>query len=72
MYAGCASCPNRAVLMHLLQAYCVPILLYCVDVLPLTRVNINRLDNCINIAIMKIFNVRSSDNILNIFVKYLN
>ena len=37
--------------------------MYCVEIIPLNKHAYNRLDNCINIAVMKIFNVKSTENV---------
>ena len=43
--------------------YCLPIILYCLEVLPVSATSINALNNCINQAVFKIFNVSDKTNI---------
>jgi len=43
--------------LHLFKSYCLPFILYGTDTVPLNKSAINKLDNCIKLAVAKIFNV---------------
>ena len=62
----CHSQDSELILVHLLKTTCTPLLLYCIEVMPFKASDFKSLDNCINVAVMKIFNVQSAVNVNNI------
>jgi len=54
--------PNsELVIVQLLKSYCLPFLLYASEAVSPSHSIVHSLDNCINRAVVKIFNVTSSD-----------
>jgi len=54
------------VTVELLKSYCLPFLLYASEAVSLSIGNIHSLDNCLNRAVHRIFNVNASDGIADI------
>ena len=63
IFSRSKSANSELVTVYLMKMYCLPIILYCLEVLPVNTTSINALDNCINQAVFKIFNVRDKSNI---------
>ena len=51
------------VTVELFKAYCLPVLLYAVEVLPLRASYLRSLDNCINVVAVKVLQLSSDDNV---------
>ena len=49
--------------VELFKAYCLPVLLYAVEVLPLRASNVISLDNCINVVVASVFKLSSNVNV---------
>jgi exonuclease III len=58
-----ANSKSELVSVELFRAYCLPLLLYAVEATLPTRQDVRILDNCINLAIIKIFKVSDCSNI---------
>ena len=54
---------SELVSIELFRAYCLPLLLYAVEATFPTRQDVRLLDNCVNLAIIKIFKVSDTVNI---------
>ena len=54
------------VTVHLMRSYCLPVLLYCSEVIPISKVDCNRLNRCIDSVIYKVFAVHDQANIIAI------
>ena len=53
---------TELVTLHLFKSYCLPFILYGTEAVPLNKTALRRLDDCIKLAVAKIFNVKD-DNI---------
>ena len=53
----------QTTLAFMLKAYCIPSLTYGIEVASLKSSQINELNNCINLAVMKIFGLRAADQV---------
>ena len=47
--------------LHLVKSYCLPFILYGTEAVSLNKSAINKLDNCIKLAVAKIFNVKDGN-----------
>ena len=63
LYAKSKSASSDLVTIHLVQSYCLPIWLYCSEVIPLKRAVLNSLNRCIDSVIHKVFSPRDHVNI---------
>ena len=54
---------SEEVLLQLVKSKCLPILLYCLEVCPLTRNDLKSLDFVINKFFMKLFSTNSIDTV---------
>jgi Reverse transcriptase (RNA-dependent DNA polymerase) len=54
LYSKCACC-DITVIMFLLKVYCIPILTYCLEVVPISNSALLNLDFCVNRCLFKIF-----------------
>ena len=52
------------VLCHLLNTFCLPILLYGLEAVPLSHANFTTLQSTCRVALYKIFRVRDVNNLL--------
>ena len=60
---------SELVSVQLLKSYCLPFMLYATEAIPLSRSSVNMLDNCVNVALHRIFGVSSSNaNIIRQYV----
>ena len=66
IYSRCKSQNSELVTVELLKSYCLPFLLYASEAVSLSIGNIHSLDNCLNRAVHRIFNVNASDGIADI------
>ena len=51
---------NSELAIELYKAYCLPVLLYAVEVLPLRASHVRSLDNCINVVVARVFKLSSN------------
>ena len=49
--------------IELFKAYCLPVLLYAVEVLPHRASHVRSLDNCINMVVARVFKLSSNVNV---------
>ena len=49
--------------VHLMRSYCLPILLYCSEVIPISKADFSSLNRCIDSVIYKVFAVHEQANI---------
>ena len=63
IYSRCKSQNSESVTVELLKSYCLPFLLYASEAVSLSIGNIHSLDNCLNRAVHRIFNINVSDGI---------
>jgi len=63
IYSHSYSANSELVTIELFKAYCLPVLLYAVEVLPLRASDFRSLDNCINVVVAKVFKLSSNDNV---------
>lgn len=63
IFSKSKSANSELITVYLIKMYCLPIILYCLEVLPVSATSINALNNCINQAVFKIFNVSDKTNI---------
>jgi hypothetical protein len=70
IYAKSKGAHSELVSVELLKSYCLPFMLYASEVIPVSKSNLNMLDNCVNVALYRIFGV-SSNNVL-IIRQYLD
>ena len=61
IYSKSKGAHSELVSVELLKSYCLPFLLYATEAIPLSKTAVNMLDNCVNVALYKIFGVSSSD-----------
>jgi len=61
IYSRSKGAHSELVSVELLKSYCLPFLLYASEVIPVSKSTVNRLDNCINVAIYRIFGVTSNN-----------
>ena len=61
IYSKSKGAHSELVSVELLKSYCLPFLLYASEVIPVSKSTVNRLDNCINVAIYRIFGVTSNN-----------
>jgi len=54
---------SELVCVQLLKSICMPVLLYAVEVLPLTKTDVARLDHALDRAVFRIFGCSSSADI---------
>jgi hypothetical protein len=57
--------PKGAHSVELLKSYCLPFIVYATEVISLSKSTINMLDNCVHVALYRIFGV-SSSNVVNL------
>ena len=58
VYSKSKGAHSELVSVELLKSYCLPFLLYASEAIPLSKTAVNMLDNCVNVALYKIFGVR--------------
>ena len=63
IYSRSHSANSELVTVELFKAYCLPVLLYAVEVLPLRASEFRSLDNCINVVVAKVFKLSTIDNV---------
>ena len=54
---------SELVSVNLMKSYSIPLLVYGTEVLNLSKSDLSKLDNCINVAVMKIFEIQNTNNI---------
>jgi len=60
---GAKNASSELVCVQLLKSICMPVLLYAVEVLPLTKTDVARLDLVLDRAVFRIFGCSSSADI---------
>ena len=60
VYSKSKEAHSELVSVELLKS-CLPFLLYASEAIPLSKTAVNMLDNCVNVALYKIFGVSSSN-----------
>ena len=60
---------SELVCVNLMISYSIPLLAYGTEALNLSKLDLNKLDNCINVAVMKIFGIQDTYNIA--FVRHI-
>ena len=63
IYFRAKNASTEIVCVHLLRSVCVPLLIYAVDVLPLTKADISTLNRLIDRALLLIFGSGSVEDI---------
>jgi len=66
LLSKCSFASSELISVFLLQKICIPILTYAFEIINVPVSYINRLDNLINNAIRRIFNISAAENILYI------
>jgi hypothetical protein len=63
IYSKTKSANSELVTIHLVNAYCMPSLMYCIEVIPLKRKDMLSLNRCVNCVISKVFALHDQNNI---------
>ena len=63
IYARSSTSSSELVTVHLMRSYCLPILLYCSEVIPIYKADFRSLNRCIDSVIYKVFAVHEQANI---------
>ena len=60
---------SELVSVNLMKSYSIPLLVYGTEALNMSKSDLSKLDNCINVAVMKIFGIQDTNNIA--FVRHI-
>ena len=66
IYSKSKASRSELVSVELLKSYCLPTVLYATETSGPTKQDVNSLNNCINLAVMKIFGVRSTSSVTDL------
>ena len=64
IYCKSKGANSELVSVELLKSYCLPFMLYASEVIPITKSTVNMLNNCVNVALYRIFGVCSSNALI--------
>ena len=62
LFSKSRAADSELVTVYLLKSYCLPVMLYCLEGLPVISATTNALNNCINQAVYKIFNITDREH----------
>ena len=62
---------SELVSVNLMKSYSISLLVYGTEALNLSKSDLSTLDNCINVAVMKIFEIQVTSNRLIAFVRHI-
>ena len=66
IYARSKAANSEIITVELMKSYCLPYVTYACEALPFNKTDINNLDNLINRALCRIFNVHTSESITSL------
>jgi len=64
LYSRSKAAHSELVTVELMKSYCLPLILYATEVMPLSATNIRVLENCIDRALCKIFGIGDASCLL--------
>ena len=59
IYSIAKGAQSELVSVEVLKSYCMPLILYACEAVPISIIFVDLLDNCINIALYRIFRISS-------------
>ena len=61
IYSKAKGAQSELVSVELLKSYCMPLILYACEAVPISKSAVNMLENCINVALYRIFGITSKN-----------